>query len=53
MEVRSVCAHCLQTVTLTIDSEICANVPEGNDPLVFVPDVNFFELEEPSIIEVF
>ena len=37
-----------------IDSDLTYSVrDEGADPLVFVPEVNLYMLEEPSIIESF
>ena len=52
--VTTKCAHCGQPVHLEIDSELNYRVMEdGADPLVFVPLVDFGELEEPSIIDAF
>jgi len=37
-----------------IDSDLKYSVrEEGADPLVFVPEVDLYELQEPSIIESF
>jgi hypothetical protein len=37
-----------------IDSDLTYSVrDEGADPLVFVPEVDLYKLEEPSIIESF
>lgn len=48
------CAHCAQSIHFEIDSELKYRVEEKEaDPLVFVPTVNFRELTEPSIIDVF
>ena len=49
----SSCAHCSETLELTIDSDMKVKVRQDTEPVVFVPEVNFFELEDPSIIEVF
>lgn len=39
---------------LEIDSDLNYSVSEaGADPLVFVPEVDLYKLEEPSIIGVF
>ncbi|NIV33241.1 MAG: hypothetical protein GWN58_28490, partial [Anaerolineae bacterium] len=42
------CAHCGQPLHLEIDSELNFRVMEdGAEPLVFVPMVDFSELEDP------
>jgi hypothetical protein len=52
--VRTECAHCALPIHLEIDSELNCHVEEKEaDPLVFVPMVNFRELTEPSIVDVF
>jgi hypothetical protein len=39
---------------LEIDSELNYTVDdEGCSPIVFVPDINLYELEDPSIINAF
>ena len=39
---------------MEIDSDLNFRVREpGADPLVFVPDVNLYALDEPSIIDSF
>ena len=52
--VSTQCAHCGQPLHLEIDSELNHRVMEdGAEPLVFVPMVDFGELEDPSIIDAF
>ena len=52
--VRTECAHCAQRIEFEMDSELKYRVEEQEaDPLVFVPTVNFGELTEPSIVDVF
>jgi hypothetical protein len=52
--VETECAHCRRALELEIDSELHYRViSEGADPLVFVPMVDFDELEDPSIIDAF
>ena len=53
MEVSTRCAHCPQTLDLTIDSDMKINVRQDTEPMIFVPEVSFFELEDPSIIDAF
>jgi hypothetical protein len=53
VQVSSHCAHCSEPLDLTIDSDLNVNIHKDTEPLVFIPDVNFFELEHPSIIEAF
>jgi len=39
---------------IEIDSDLNYRIKEeGADPIVFVPAVDFYELEEPSIIDSF
>ena len=52
MLVKTECAHCSEPMEIEIDSDLNYKVKEeGCDPVVFVPDVNVFELEEDSIID--
>ena len=48
------CAHCSEPMHLEIDSQLESRVrEEGADPVVFLPQVDFKALEEPSIIDSF
>jgi hypothetical protein len=52
--VTTQCAHCGQPLHLELDSELKCRVMEGGaEPLVFVPMVDFSELQDPSIIDAF
>jgi hypothetical protein len=52
--IRTRCAHSGQPLTLEMDSELAYHVVEaGAEPLVFVPQVDFGNLEDPSIIDAF
>jgi hypothetical protein len=53
VEVSTRCAHCPQTLDLTIDSDMNVSVRQDTEPMIFVPEVSFFELEDPSIIDAF
>jgi len=54
VRVESECAHCHRPLHLEIDSELGFRVEQaGAEPLVFVPQVDFDKLEEPSIIDAF
>ena len=54
MSVETECAHCSQPMHLEIDSDLSYSISEeGADPLVFVPEVDLYKLEEPSIIGSF
>ena len=53
VDVNSTCTHCSETLDLTIDSDMNVSVHQDTEPLVFVPEVNFFDLEDPGITEVF
>ena len=51
---RTECAHCHQQMQVDIGHDLSYRVDgEGARPLVFVPDVNFAKLKDPSIIDVF
>ena len=48
------CGHCHQPLHLEVDSELNYHVEEAQAaPLVFVPNVNFQKLDDPSIIDAF
>jgi len=52
--VKTECAHCSEPMEIEIDSDLNYKIKEeGCEPVVFVPDVNLFELEEDSIIDSF
>jgi len=52
--VKTECAHCSEPMEIEIDSDLNYKVKEeGCEPVVFVPDINLFELEEDSIIDSF
>ena len=54
VSVTTQCAHCSRPMHLEIDSDLSYSVSEeGADPLVFVPEVDLYKLEEPSIIGSF
>jgi uncharacterized metal-binding protein YceD (DUF177 family) len=47
------CAHCARPMRLEVDDELRYRVVEGDEPLIFVPFVDFEKLEDPSIIDAF
>jgi len=48
------CACCSKPLTLHIDSEMKVHIHQTDAaPLVFVPDVDFANLQDPSIIDAF
>ncbi len=54
MLLKTECAHCSKPMEIEIDSDLNYAVKEeGCEPVVFVPEVNLFELEEDSIIDSF
>ena len=56
VSIETECGHCHRPLHLEVDSELACRVleeEEGVDPLVFVPLVDFAELEDPSIIDAF
>ena len=52
--VKTECAHCGQPLHIEIDREMRRRVEaEGANPWVFIADVGFSKLTEPSIVDVF
>jgi hypothetical protein len=52
--VRTECAHCSQKMEVEIDSDLNYKAKdEGCEPMVFIPDVDVFNLEDKSIIDGF
>ena len=52
--IETSCAHCDEPIHIEMDSELRYRVlEEGADPFVYVPMVDFDELEDPSIIDAF
>jgi hypothetical protein len=52
--VATECGHCQQPLELDVDSELRFRVlEEAAEPLVYVPMVDFDELQDPSIIDAF
>jgi len=50
---RTECAHCSRPMAIEIDSALRYRVEDREDPLVFVPIVDFEKLKDPSIIHAF
>ncbi|MBW1841575.1 MAG: hypothetical protein JRI75_07250 [Deltaproteobacteria bacterium] len=52
--VQSECTHCAMPIEIEIDSDLKYSVKEkGCEPIIFVPEVNLFQLEDDSIIDSF
>jgi len=51
--IRTECGHCSRSIRIEIDSELNYRVLDGDEPLIFVPLVNFEKLKDPSIIDAF
>ena len=47
------CACCDEPFRIDIDDELTYSVFEANEPLVFMPLVNFKKVKDPSIVDVF
>ena len=48
------CAHCSEPMHIELDDQLEYWVrEEGADPIVFIPQVDFQKLEDPSIIDSF
>ena len=50
---RTECAHCAQPLRIEIDSGLGFRTQDAADPLIFVPQVDFEKLKDPSIIHAF
>jgi hypothetical protein len=54
IQVETECAHCKMPMQLEIDSEMNCRCQESVDqPIIFVPDVDFGRLKDPTIIDAF
>ncbi len=52
VEVKTRCHHCRRALRMTIDSEMRVTVREPRaTPWVFMPDVNWANFPEPTIID--
>jgi hypothetical protein len=52
--IETSCAHCDAPIHIEMDTELnCRVLEEEADPFVYVPMVDFDELEDPSIIDAF
>ena len=52
--IETECAHCGKPIRIEMDSDLKYRVLEPDaDPLIFVPDVDFARLKDPSIIDGF
>jgi hypothetical protein len=52
--IQTECAHCGEPITIEIDNQLRYSVREtGAEPMIFVPMVDFDQLEDPSIIDAF
>ncbi len=53
VEFDTACEHCGEPIRLTIDSRPSCRAEGPDEPLAFVPLVDFTKIEAPSIIDVF
>ena len=54
VEIETECACCSKPMTLEVDSDMNIRVMSpGASPLVFIPEVDFETLPDPSIIHAF
>jgi hypothetical protein len=51
--IRTECAHCSRSIRIEVDSQLNYRVLEGEQPLIFLPLVDFEKLKDPSIIDAF
>ena len=47
------CAHCSRSIEIEVDRQLNYRILEGEEPLIFVPLVDFERLKDPSIIDAF
>jgi len=54
VKIETECAHCSCPMEIEIDSNLyCKTNDESCEPVVFVPDVDLFNLKDDSIIDSF
>ena len=54
VEIETKCKHCGQSLHILIDSDMNWSVRElGAAPLVFIPDVDWDNLSQPTIIDAY
>lgn len=53
VQVRTICAHCGKELNLEIDSDLTITALDGAEPMVFIPEVNVFALNAPTIVDDF
>jgi hypothetical protein len=54
IRVDTECAHCQKPMQLEIDSHMqCRCQDTGCRPIIFIPEVDFGSLKDPTIIEAF
>jgi hypothetical protein len=52
--VNTECAACAEPMRLKINSDLeCEILVGGSEPIIFVPQVDFSKLADPSIIDAF
>jgi len=52
--IQTECAHCRKPITIEIDGHLKYSVLDaGAKPMIFIPQVDFDHLEDPSIIDAF
>jgi hypothetical protein len=54
VKVKTECAHCSKPMEIEIDSDLHFSVKdESSKPIVFVPDVDLFKIQDENIINAF
>jgi hypothetical protein len=54
VKIESECAHCGRGLKIVLDSEMeIRSVSAGAEPMVFQPDVNWAQFDEPNIIHAY
>ncbi|HET6443417.1 MAG TPA: hypothetical protein VFI27_02465 [candidate division Zixibacteria bacterium] len=52
--VETSCVHCQQPMSFTLSSEMeLTDRSPGSDPMVFMPDIDWDNFREPTIIDAF
>ena len=52
VEIKTTCAHSGEAMELVVDSELNYRIEKGGpNPLVFVPDIDWNEFKDPTIID--
>jgi len=54
VEIETVCGHCDRRFTIELDSDMNFRIgPQGAEPLIFSPQVDWQSFTDPNILQAF